>query len=154
MALKEYSGVRSINVALLRSDSLRSLAHDTDLYLRRIRSRMMNSIPRDYTLRLVPISTASVQVSIEAREVTARNLNSYSMTRFEVITRRHRLQRHFVDFARLYPDVGFVVAIAVSHSLNCFIKVVSTAIRIYVKQLHREVCVLRIARYVKSDFNR
>src|SRR5262245_52005284 len=114
---------------------------------------MMDYVMRQYAFRLVIILATSVQVTIETREVAARYLQANSMTGLEVIARCHRSQIHLEHFAELHPDVRFVVTLAIPHSLNCFIQIVGPPIGINVDQFNREVGVLRVTRYVKSNFN-
>ena len=71
---------------------------------------MMHYIPSNHTLCFVVIPAARVQVAIETREVAARNLDPDAMTGFEVIAGRHRLQRHFVDLARITAYCWFAIS--------------------------------------------
>src|SRR5438067_3213322 len=118
--------------------------HHRDSDTRRILLRMMHDVVRDGAGRLVVVVSASVQVSIEAREVTAGNLDANAMAGLEEIACIHRREIELVDLAGLHPRKRFVVSIAITQSLNCFIKIVSATIRIDVDQLYGEVCVLHI----------
>src|SRR6185503_6859777 len=103
---------------------------------------MMYLIVGDDALRFIVILSTGIQVSIKAREVAARYLDANSMSSLEKIARDHRLQRHFIDFARFHPDIGFVVSIAITHALDRFVEIERTAVGIDVDQFDSEIRIL------------
>src|SRR6185295_4539894 len=103
---------------------------------------MMYLIVGDDAVRFVVILSTGIQVSIEAREVTARYFDAYSMSSVEKIARDHRLQRHFIHFAGFHPYVWFVVTVAITHPLDRFVEIECTAVRIDVDQFDSEIRVL------------
>src|ERR1043165_202338 len=113
---------------------------------------MMYLIVGDDTLRFVIILSTGIQVSIEAREVTARNFDANSMSGVEKIAGDHRLQRHFIHFAGFHPDIWFVVSVAITHPLNRFVEIECTAIGVDVDEFDSEIRILRVRRHKKSDF--
>ena len=104
--------------------------------------------------RFVVVVSASVQVTIEAREVTAGNFDANAMAGLEEIACVHRRETKLVNLAGLHPHERLVVAVAITQPLNRLIQIVSTTIRIDVDQLHGEVCVLHIGRNIERDFDR
>src|ERR1041385_2078019 len=105
---------------------------------------MMHRVTSNDALRLIEVVAACIQITIETRKVTARDLDTNTMTGFEVIARHHWSERHFVDLAVFHPHFWFVVSIAITHALDRLIEVVSTTIRIDIDQFDGEVSVLRI----------
>src|SRR5438132_14104985 len=69
--------------------------HHRDSDTRWILLRMMHDVVRDGAGRFVVVVSASVQVSIEAREVTAGDFNPDTMSRLEEIARIHRRKAEF-----------------------------------------------------------
>src|SRR2546423_492062 len=128
--------------------------HHRDSDTRWILLRMMHDVVRDDAGRFIVVVSASVQVSIEAREVTAGNLDANAMAGLEEIACIHRRETKLVNLARLHPSERFVVTVAITQTLDCLIQIVSTTVRIDVDQLHGEVRILHIGRNVECDFDR
>src|SRR5262245_66299087 len=101
---------------------------------------MMDGVTRDGALRFVIILPARVQVPVEAREVAARHFESNPVARLEIIASRHRLQRYLVYFSGLHPDQGLVVAVPIPHTLDSFVQVIGSAVRIDVADFARSGC--------------
>src|SRR5687767_14499478 len=114
---------------------------------------MMHRVASDDALGLIEISTTSVEVAIEAREVTARNFDANAMPGSEVVARSQRRERYLVNLARLHPDVRPVVTVAIAHPLNRFVEVVRAAVGINVKQLNSEISVLRLGGNVERHLD-
>src|SRR6185437_7164164 len=103
---------------------------------------MMHGIVSNDALRLVEVVTARVQITIKARKVTARDLDTNAMTGFEVIAGHHWPKRHLVDLAVFHPDFRFVISVAIAHALNRLVEIVRTTVRIDVDQLDGKISVL------------
>src|SRR5215831_15616226 len=89
--------------------------------LRRITLRVVHHIVCHHTLYLVVVAATSVHIPVEAREITARHLNTDLMASLEVVARRHRLQRHLVHLTWLHPHRRPFVSVAIAQPLNCLI---------------------------------
>src|ERR1039458_6595829 len=100
----EVSGTlhRSCKNPALTSPSVRPL-HHSKRDLRRVLPGMVHRGVRHHALRLVVVIAAGIHIAVEAREVTARYLDTDTMPRREVVTRGHGLQRHLVHLTRLHP---------------------------------------------------
>src|SRR5262245_57870811 len=105
---------------------------------------MMDRVVSNHTLRFIIVVSAGVQVSIEPREVAARDLQTDPMASLKEVAGRHWLQGDLVDLPRLHPRQRFVVSVAIPHTLDRLVEVVSSAVRIDIDQLYGEVGVLDI----------
>src|SRR5437773_954200 len=85
--------------------------HHRDSDTRWILLRMMHDVVRDGAGRFIVVVSASIQVSIEAREVAAGNLDANAMAGLEEIARVHRREAELVNVAVLHPRERFIVAI-------------------------------------------
>src|SRR6185369_5391118 len=106
--------------------------------VRRIHARVMDRVGRDFPLSLVVVIATRVEVAIETREVTARNLEANTMTRQEIIARRLQIDPDFVNFPLLHPDF-LVEALAVTSAQNAFLNVEGCGVRVNIDKLGGEI---------------
>jgi hypothetical protein len=109
---------------------------------------MMHRIMRHYTLGLIVVLTACIQVSIETWEVAALHLNANTMAGWKKVASGHGLQRDFVHLASLHPYWRLVISVAIAKPLDRLVQIVCSPIRINVQHLHCEDGVFRVRRYV------
>src|ERR1035438_8480226 len=113
------------------SRSVRPL-HHSERNLRRVLPGMVHRGVRHHALSLVVVIAARVHIAVEAREVTARYLDTDTMPGGEVVTRGHRLQRHLVYLTRLHPHRRLVIPLAIAQPLDGLVQVVGGAVGIHV----------------------
>src|SRR5262245_55277272 len=102
---------------------------------------MMDDVFGDLPLRFVVVVASGVQVTLEAREIAARNFEPDAVTRTEVVTRDLQINLDFVSLAFLHPYL-LVVTLAVTGAQDSFVNVEGCAVRIDINELRREIGVI------------
>jgi hypothetical protein len=104
----------------------------------------MHRVVRYYALYLIVIVAPSIHVSIETREVAARNFNPNTVAGGEIVASGHRLWNHFVDLAWFHPNGRLLVSFAIPKTLDGFVQVVGGAIRQDIDDLDRYIRILNV----------
>src|SRR5687767_5010352 len=146
-----------VSTTLMRTLAPRALwrwpAHDAEREARRIPARVMHEVARYQSRGLVEVSSARIQIAIEARKVRAGHLDADSMPRREPVARRHRLQHYLIYVAWLHEHFA-LVAVAVAQPLDRLVEIERAPIGIHVQQLYGDVAVSAIRRHVHGEVDR
>ena len=156
--VNEFTGsdqkVPAIRLRASSRHDYRRLLHHRHRNRGRILRRMVHHIVRDDGLRFIVVVAARVQVAIKAREIAARDFDTKTMPRCEIIAGIQGLQRHLVHLPVLHHHWCFIVSLTIAHALNRFVEIVCATVRIHIDNLDGEVGVFRIGRYVQGRRNR
>jgi hypothetical protein len=131
----------------------RRLGYDREYDRRRVLRAVVDDVVRHQRILLVVVVPPRVQISLEMREVAARDLDANAVAGEKSVARRQGAELHLVDLAGLHEHRA-VPALAPSDALDGLVQGVCVTTRIDVQQLHCQISVLAVRREVERDLDR
>src|SRR5580658_4922273 len=119
---------------------------------RRVSRAVVNHVVRNKRVLLVVVVSASVEIAVKSRKVTARHLNTHTVARQERVARLQRTNVDLIDFSWLHEH-RLVPSLAPAYTLDAFIQVICAPVRVDVHKLDRKIRILSVGRQIKRDLD-
>src|SRR5215510_14224562 len=110
----------------------------------------MNRVRRHFPFSLVVLIATRVEITVEARKVTARDFQTDPVSGSEVITGGLKIDLDLVNFSLLHPNF-LVKTFAITRAQNTLLHVESATIRLNIHEFCREVSVQGGGRDIQHD---